>query len=566
MQNKSTPFEQHLREALPVNSSLRRLLGRVRMDLNELLWTIKPGWPQLGEPPEFERLRHIAGASTRPVINPEGRRILIFSMRAWRIHNVWEGLIGRGLLERGADVKVVICDGLPRCDMFDLNKPGYSAHYCQGCFSRTRQLFHLFGLPTHHVSDFLELSDRDEAKKLVAAWSKDYRSFVAEDLPLGELVRPSVARTLLRGFPEEDPLSAQLYREYLEGGILLARMFRRMLDAFKPDTMMMINGLFFAEHIGMTIAKERQLHTVTHERSFMWNRLILDHDEAAAYSVGARAWPELKDRPLTVEEETELDEYLRSREVGKNEVSNFWPSAEVRREFIVHQLQLDPNKPILAVFTNVLWDTALYRCNVAFNSMFEWLEHTIHQASKLPMLQMVIRIHPGEVCLPEYQARDPVLKQLVPRFPTLPENAVIVPPESNISSYVLLDLSVAASVYVSTIGLEAVLRGIPTIVAGKVHYRNKGFTYDVESPDHYSALLKESPTWQRSSIETVSLAKRYAHLFFLRNPLPLDLVTEFEDYSVRFNIESFDNLKPNRHKVLDHICSAILERKSFVQM
>jgi hypothetical protein len=563
VQRPNTSFEQRVKDVLPRESPLWRLLRRFKMDLNEMLWAVKPGWPQIGESPEIGQLRNLAKDSSPLQPAAGGHRVLIVSLRSWTIHKMWEGLIARALMESGASPTVMVCDGLPRCDMFKLDMPGYSAVHCKACLSYTRQVFHLLGLPVLPASKFWRSSDRNQAQELAANWTGAYEAFEAEGLPLGELVRPSLMRTLLRGSLDKDPLSNRLYREYIEGGILLARMYRRALAAPAPDTVILLNGMFFAERIGLALARERRIHTVTHERGFMRNHLVLAHDEPANWFRVDGAWADAKDRPLTPEEEIALDQYLRSRQGGKNEVVNYWPSIETRREFIVDQLGLDPQKPILAAFTNILWDTAVYQRDVAFDGMFHWLEHTIRQAGAQPDLQLVIRVHPAEVRLRQ-KTRERVMDRLAEQHATLPENVVIVPPESDISSYALIDLSTAVSVYTSTVGLEAVLRGVPVLVSGETHYRGKGFTHDVESPEHYETLLSSVSSWQPCQSEVVAMARRYANLFFLRNMIPLDLVTEFDDGSVTLNIESFDDLKPGRHEILDHICTAILERKSFV--
>jgi hypothetical protein len=415
------------------------------------------------------------------------------------------------------------------------------------------------------LSSFLDQSDYTESRELVSTWQADHGAFNAEGLPLGELVCPSLLRTLLRGSPESDPLSLRLYCEYLEGGVLLARALSRMLDSLQPKILMMLNGMFFAERIGLAIADQRQLHTVTHERAFMRNHLVLAHDEPANWFRVDDAWTSAKDRPLTQNQDAALDEYLASRQGGKNEIVNYWPSIETRHDFIINQLGLDPQKPILTVFTNILWDTAVYRRDVAFGGMFDWLEQTIDQVGQLPGLQLVVRIHPAEVRLRQ-KTRERVMDRLQQRYAQLPGNIVIVPPESDISSYALVDLSAAASVYTSTIGLEAALRRVPVLVSGETHYRGKGFSHDVESPAHYAALLRAAPGWQRLPAETTSLARRYAHLFFLGNMLPFDLVTEFPNGRVELNIDSLDDVRPGRHEVLDHICTAILEHRSFARV
>ena len=235
---------------------------------------------------------------------------------------------------------------------------------------------------------------------------------------------------------------------------------------------------------------------------------------------------------------------------------------EARHEFIVEQLRLDPRKPILSMFTNILWDTAVYQRDRGFAGMFDWLQHTIDGVAEIPELQLVLRIHPAEVRLTQ-KTRERVADRLAQLYPALPPNVAIVSADSDISSYALIDLSTAVVVYTSTVGLEASLRGVPVLVAGETHYRNKGFTYDVDSPEQFAAWLREVPGWPRLAPTQVDLARRYASLFFLRNMLPMALATESNNLSVQLNFDSFDALKPGQNAALDHICTAILERKNF---
>lgn len=552
---------QQLDAALPADSQLRALLRGAKTELNQLLWAVKPDWPQVGDSPELRQLRSIARNALPPSIAQDGPRVLIFSMRPWRIHKIWEGIIGRALMERGASVSALICDGLPRCDIFKLDAAGYASAPCRACRMVTEQTLSLFGLPVTAISHFLRQSDRAEARKLVES-IVDQGAFVAESLPLGELVRPSMMRTLLRGSLEEDDLTRRLYREYLEGAILLARAIRRALDAVQPEILVVMNGMFFAERIAMAIAAQRGLHVVTHERGFMRNRLVLDHDRPANLFRVDEAWEERKEVPLSADGEAELDAYLQGRQSGKNEVVNYWPSVEARQEYIVQQLRLDPRKPILSMFTNILWDTAVYQRDRGFAGMFDWLQKTIDSVAGIPDLQLVLRIHPAEVRLTQ-KTRERVADRLAQLYPNLPPNVAVVPAESDISSYALVDLSTAVAVYTSTVGLEAALRGVPVLVAGETHYRDKGFTRDVDSPEQLATWLREAAEWPRLPAQQVELARRYASIFFLRNMLPISLATEFNSLAVQLNFDTFDALRPGRDAVLDHICTAILERKSF---
>ena len=214
------------------------------------------------------------------------------------------------------------------------------------------------------------------------------------------------------------------------------------------------------------------------------------------------------------------------------------------------------------MFTNILWDTAVYQRDRGFAGMFDWLQHTIDGVAEIPELQLVLRIHPAEVRLTQ-KTRERVADRLAQLYPALPPNVAIVSADSDISSYALIDLSTAVAVYTLTVGLEASLRGVPVLVAGETHYRNKGFTYDLDSPEQFAAWLHEVPGWPRLAPTQVDLARRYASIFFLRNMLPMALATESNNLSVQLNFDSFDALKPGQNAALDHICTAILERKSF---
>jgi hypothetical protein len=558
-------------EMVPGDSRLKASLRRAKMGINELLWTVKPDLPQVGDTSELRNLRAIARHSTPAPTNPAGSRVLILSMRSWRVHKVWEALIGRGLAERGASVSVVICDGLPRCDMFNFETPGYSAVHCRACQAYTEQIFALSGLRVEQVSAYLRPADAADARSLVVAWTGDYGDFTADGLALGDLVRPSLMRTLLRGtLDSQDELTQRLYCEYLEGSILLARALRQMLDVVLPDTLMLLNGTFFAERIAMAIAAERGLDVVTHERGFMRNRIVLDHDRPANLFRVDEAWELVKDQALTAVQEAELDTYLQSRQSGKNEMVNYWPSVEARHDYIIQQLCLDPQKPILSLYTNILWDTAVYQRDRAFDGMFDWLEYTIDEVAAMPSLQLVIRVHPAEVRLRQ-KTRERVADRLAARYPSLPANIVVVPTDSDISSYALTELSTAVAVYTSTIGLEATLRGVPVLVAGETHYRDKGFTRDAETRQQYTQLLSDIASWNptsesqpdRLAPEQVALARRYAYLFFHQNMLSFDLITEAADGSIRLNFDTFDVLRSGQNPMLDHICTAILERKGF---
>ncbi len=67
------------------------------------------------------------------------------------------------------------------------------------------------------------------------------------------------------------------------------------------------------------------------------------------------------------------------------------------------------------------------------------------------------------------------------------------------------------------------MRGIPVIIAGQTHYRNRGFTSDPDTWEMYFSTLDEKLRDLDAAQLTqaqVELAWRYAYLFFFVFPKP----------------------------------------------
>lgn len=95
------------------------------------------------------------------------------------------------------------------------------------------------------------------------------------------------------------------------------------------------------------------------------------------------------------------------------------------------------------------------------------------------------RIHPGEALVKHGSILDLIRKTL----PHLPPHIHLIEPLADVNTYDLMDVADLGLVYTTTVGLEMALRGIPVIVAGKTHYRNRGFTYDPATWVEYFKLL-----------------------------------------------------------------------------
>ena len=169
-----------------------------------------------------------------------------------------------------------------------------------------------------------------------------------------------------------------------------------------------------------------------------------------------------------------------------------------------------------------------------------------------------MRVHPAEVGLKMRESEEPVTDIIRAEFPHLPEHIKIVGPESELSSYTLMQMAQYGLVYTSTTGLEMSLTGKPVIVAGDTHYRNKGFTYDPASIGEYMNWLAYPEQLMPLTPTQLTLAQRYAYLFFFRMSYPFPYISTFSQRRVRFNFARLEELAPGVDQSLDHLCNSIL--------
>ena len=172
-------------------------------------------------------------------------------------------------------------------------------------------------------------------------------------------------------------------------------------------------------------------------------------------------------------------------------------------------------------------------------------------------------MHPAEISgFPP--SRQPILAELRKRIPSLPRNVIVVPPESDLSTYTLMSLCNAAIIYGTKTGVELTSVGIPVIVAGEAWIRNKGITFDASTPEEYFRILDRLPFPGRLGSDQVARARQYAYHFFFNRMIPLPFIEPKAGFPVyRLKLDRLQQLLPG-DPGLDTICDGILRRRPFV--
>jgi hypothetical protein len=437
---------------------------------------------------------------------------------------------------------------------------------CARCTEYVRDLAALGGLRSFAVKDY-----RDEAvgqriePELARMPIEALLRFEWKNLSLGAYAVPA-ARWRLRSHQiEQHPDGHAVLSGFIRSGAVWASGMERILDEFKPDVLVMLNGLFMEERVTWALAQARGLRCVFFERGRDAGTVFFSQGQSAPRYDVSRGWEMVQTVPFPEEERARARAVIERRRRGEQLVETYWRERESDGGKISSQLGLPVGAPLAVLYTNVVWDTAMQDRDTIFDGMTAWLRHTIEIFRCHPEWMLVIRVHPAESQVAGRESYERVGDWVRREFDDVPDNIRIVLPETPIDSYALMSMAQVGLVYASTAGLELAVEGTPVVVAGDAHYRHKGFTHDPASVEEYDAMITTLMQGRRAIAreQQVDLALRYSHLFFLRRMYPMTVLQEPEDSRPRLAYESPDFLMPGRSRVLDLICDGILTGSEF---
>jgi hypothetical protein len=343
---------------------------------------------------------------------------------------------------------------------------------------------------------------------------------------------------------EEVDEADQFYTFRYERNLQAAKTLCKYLQKLKPDVVIVPNGTILEMGIAYRISRLMKIPTATFEfsdqRQVMW---LAQNDEIMQQNTNL-LWNNANGRNLAKKELKQVESLMTSRKNASlyGNFSRQWQKTPSQGAgMIKEKLGLD-DRPVLLMATNVMGDSLTLGRQVFSRSMAEWINRTIQYFIQIPNIQLVIRIHPGEALVKHGSIHDMIKHSL----PELPEHIHVIEPEADVNTYDLIDLASLGLVYTTTVGLEMALRGIPVVVSGKTHYRNRGFTHDPESWVQYFKILNtllSNIRSERLTEEQIALAWKYTYLFFFEysHPFPWHIAQRkdsFEEFSLKSVLSS----------------------------
>ena len=320
---------------------------------------------------------------------------------------------------------------------------------------------------------------------------------------------------------EETDFNNPLYRLRKQRNGQAAVALFDWLQSEKPDLLVIPNGTILEMGVAYKIAGLLGIETVSFEFADQQERIWLaQNDEIMSHNTKA-LWESLGNQNLPEKAKQAMMNLFGARK-GAQLWGNFarqWQQNPSKGgEAVRVALHLD-SRPIALLATNVLGDSLTLGRQRITETMAEMIVKTIAWFVEHPEVQLVVRVHPGELKTHGTSMIDVINKA----YPDLPENIHIVRPEDKTNTYDLVEIASFGLVYTTTVGMEMAMSGLPVIVTGKTHYAGKGFTFDPQSWAEYESLLEKisaDPESSRLSEEQVQKAWLYAYLFFFEFSLP----------------------------------------------
>lgn len=503
-----------------------------------------------------------------------GPRVLVPTMLGGLAHaGVVEATLAVALTLRGAAVEFLMCDGMLGACQLAVHGVTVSAGrlaagaidrvLCGACDAVGRRTLDRLGLPVHRLSELLGPRDLAAADAEAAAVPLAAIAGHAPDgLPLGEHALAGALRFFAAGALDDEPEGEAVLRRYLRAARLAAAAAGRLIAGRRFDRAVLHHGIYVPQGVVLAVLARAGVPVATWNPGYRRNCFIFSHGDSYHHTMLEEP-PEAWDGPpLDDDDRAMLAAYLRSRLDGTRDWIWFHDAPEPHLEGFTGRSGLDPGRPLIGAFTNVMWDARLHFRTSAYADQVDWLADTVAWAAGRPDLQLVIRVHPAEV-RGTVRARQLLADALRGRVGRLPRNVVLVPPEDPVSSYALAAQCRSVLVFGTKAAMEFAAAGLDVVTAGDAWTRGKRVSRDPDGPAAYRRLLRRLPGPPPAAAR-VERARRHAFHVFLRRMIPLRLFEATgEDPPLRPAFHGLDALRPGADPGLDVVCDGVLHGAPF---
>lgn len=388
-------------------------------------------------------------------------KILIYMpFAAWIPHLGTDLEIAAKHLDAGDEVHIIQCSGdLPSCEP----NRSHTKLRCIACRYMRDKGLSLINLPEQNrhelaLNDFFRYLDLPDFSSI-----EELKSFEIDNVDIGM----AVASTFISMTREYNP-NLSNFKNYIHENLLMANSIydatKYHLQQIEPDIFYLFNGRFAAIRPALRAAQDLGIKTFVHERAGVLQKYTLSedtypHDIEYQKNVTKIFWD--GGRPNTEKEEI-AKQWFEDRRSGKDQGWYSYTKSQKKRKM---PDGFDASKRNIAIYNSSEdefasvegWQNPIYKNQIdAINAIIN--------ADTDENIRFYIRIHPNLKGLDNTQTRE--LSELKGT------NLTVIPTDSKIDSYELMDACEKVITFGSTMGIESVFWGKPSILAGRSIYED----------------------------------------------------------------------------------------------
>lgn len=403
----------------------------------------------------------------------------------WPVHFEIDLEIAQRHLDDGWKVTLLQCmRGLPACGQ----NPDHSWITCGKCMSRFKSGTAWLGNENVTVENFLFLTAEeqqfiDSLNEKTFSTIADVKSIMVEGADIGLAALGSVI-SLLRDPKPDVVFHRRLVVAHMQSAAMAFFSVRNHLLHQKTDKFVVFNGRFAELRGGLRAAQSLKVPTQVHERSGSLGKYSLTPD------VSPHDLSMMKRMVETAYAESPLEETEKARiahewfEERRNNVSQSWYSLTTYQQR-GHLPDLSPDRCNVVIFNSSEdeyeafdeWQNRIYTDQSA------GIRRIAEDLSKDDRFHLFIRVHP---CLKKVvNSQTNKIAAIAAQFPKV----TVIPAESTVSTYDLVDACDVVISFGTTVGIEAALAKKPVFLLAIALYEDLNCCVKPKSHEEFISIL-----------------------------------------------------------------------------
>jgi len=405
-------------------------------------------------------------------------KILIYMpFSDWVPHLATDLEIAAKHLNKGDDVHIIQCSGdLPSCEP----NPNHFKLRCVSCKSKRDKGLSLINLPelNRHelaLNEFIRdlyLPDFSSMQEL--------KDFEIDNVDIGMMAASTLISMVRESHPDLSDFNNFIH-ENISMSIAIYDAIKHHLKEIDPDVFYLFNGRFAALRPALRAAQDLGVKTFVHERAGVLQRYTLvedtyPHDIEYQKAQIEKQWND--ERPRTEKEEIAC-KWFKNGRGGKDQGWYSYTKSQMKGNL---PDDFDQSKRNIAIYVssedefesiegweNPIYDNQIYAINAIINADID------------KNIRFYVRIHPNLKGLNNTQTRE--LSELKGT------NLTVIPAESKIDSYELMDACEKVITFGSTIGIESVFWEKTSILVARSLYEDLEGCYVPTNHDELIDLI-----------------------------------------------------------------------------